>query len=546
MADLKDFSDELDKSNPTWRDDYQGWRRGDAKGAKGEKPPSDVEENVSFDIKRVRCHSTPLESIFGGYYEASSVSPYFALADAMRPALTEGEDEPLLESKISTAATTSSLVTAMIGSSLLAMPALASKAGIILGPIVMIVAALIVNEMGKLISESIDDVAAIDGINVRKYQDLTKSAIGDAFSKLVGVSSTCALTGFVTVSCVLIGQSFQMLVPQLTYKMWMVIMIPMNIGFANVRDMNYIARLGQLGVLACMFCVVIMYTKSLEAVDSNWKWPDEYRTVGAYSDVPKPLYSLGPRTLLSLGSVSAVAFFTFAVLVSIPTVKGNMQKPEELPKALNRSFAICTAVNLLGMVFGYWGFGNFVNDNVLQNFRVMRPTNYWQEDVYTSENALTPWETGRPSAAGQAMCIALIANLICSYPIYQICIALAIESSSPTLQTSVAKSTMLRTFLGIFTITIGLLLPFFLQILALISSVFCVLNNVFLPLACYHGMKKRMGKSISTTRHVVHGFCGIVGIMVLCCGLIDAVSELASKAKMQPELANPTKGWFVQ
>lgn len=545
MADLKDFSSELDKTNPGWREDYQKWRQGEAKGAKGKF--ADEENNFgtlgSLD-KRGRLQSAPIESIFGGYYDASSVSPYFAWAGAM----IEGtEQEQICEgTKLSTAATTSSLVTAMIGSSLLAMPALASKAGIILGPTILISVAFIVNEMGKLISESIDDVAELDNVTIKKYQDLTKAAIGDVVTSIVGVSSTCALTGFVTVSCVLIGQSFQMLVPQLTYKMWMVIMIPMNIAFANIRDMTYLAKLGQLGVLACLFCVLIMYTMSMRAVDSNRTWPDEYRSVGPYNDTTKPLYSLGPRTLLSLGSVSAVSFFTFAVLVSIPTVKAQMEKPKELPKALNRSFTICTLVNLGGMILGYWGFGNFVSDNVLQSFRVDRPAQYWQEDVYKRENVLSPWETGSQSVAGQAMCIALIANLICSYPIYQICIALAIESSSPSVQASVVKSTIVRTVLGILTITIGLFLPFFLQILALVSSVFCVLNNVFLPIACYHGMKKRMGKDISGIRQVVHSICGIIGLLVLCCGLIDAVSDLLQKAKMQPELADPRQGWFAQ
>lgn len=36
MSDLKDFSQELDKSTPGWRDSYQNWRKGGTKGAKGE------------------------------------------------------------------------------------------------------------------------------------------------------------------------------------------------------------------------------------------------------------------------------------------------------------------------------------------------------------------------------------------------------------------------------------------------------------------------------------------------------------------------------
>merc|ERR1712187_166963 len=111
---------------------------------------------------------------------------------------------------------------------------------------------------------------------------------------------------------------------------------------------------------------------------------------------------------------------------------------------------------------------------------------YWEKD--------SPWEEGSASLSAQMLAADLIVNMVCSYPIYQQCIALAIESNVPALQSSVVLRTAMRVFLGISIVLMAVLVPFFLQIIGVVASMFCTTNNVFLPICFFWVAKRRLGQ----------------------------------------------------
>merc|ERR1712048_296 len=73
------------------------------------------------------------------------------------------------------------------------------------------------------------------------------------------------------------------------------------------------------------------------------------------------------------------------------------------------------------------------------------------------------------------------------------------------------------------------MVPYVMQVIGLVSSVFSVCNNIFLPLVFYNVAAKRAGAPVSRIKVFFHAIVFLIGVMVLIFGFEGSLKTLMDK-----------------
>ncbi|KAK6929170.1 Amino acid transporter, transmembrane domain [Dillenia turbinata] len=183
-------------------------------------------------------------------------------------------------------------------------------------------------------------------------------------------------------------------------------------------------------------------------------------------------------TTLNLGTLPvAIGLYGFCYSghAVFPNIYTSMAKPSQFPLVLLTSFAICTLLYAGVAVMGYQMFGEFT----LSQFTLNMP-----QDLVASKIAV--WTT--------------VVNPLTKYPFLKICfslirntyaltltpVALSLEELiPPNYRKSHTYAILIRTALVISTLFVGLSVPFFGLVMALIGSLLTMLVTLILPCACF-------------------------------------------------------------
>ncbi|XP_047955021.1 amino acid transporter AVT1C [Salvia hispanica] len=236
-----------------------------------------------------------------------------------------------------------------------------------------------------------------------------------------------------------------------------------------LRDMSILSYISAGGVIASILVVACLFWVGL--VDEVG-----FQTKG---------------TVLNLSSLP-VAIGLYGYCYSghavFPNIYTSMDKPSQYPSVLLTSFAICTVMYGAVAVLGYMMFG----ESTQSQFTLNMP-----QDLLASKIAV--WTT--------------VVNPFTKYALTMSPVAMSLEELIPSSHSkSYMYSILIRTALVVSTLIVGLSIPFFGLVMALIGSLLTMLVTLILPCACY----------LSILKGKVSVFQGSMCILVIGVGVVSS------------------------
>lgn len=328
---------------------------------------------------------------------------------------------------------------------------------------------------------------------------LFMSVVTDGFNGLVQAAPKCSLTALVRKNCV-----------------YFLLTLPIFIALAMLKDLKEIAKYSFVGLLgACMqvigVCVgSVMHWMSTERCGevptSHCRW---------YSaEPPKNADGSSPSFWGVLGVALSVFIFGFAVLVALPSVRSQMARPQDMPRVSRVSMSIVVLCYEVVMMLAYASFGQDVTENILQGMA----------------------ETQALVATIPA--IALLLNLAVTIPIIEFCFFTALETKLPeALKIPLSRGNIafrVATLVG--AALLGWVFPYMIALAGVVSSVFCICNNVFFPLLFFYQLKLK-GLRVAEMprwRSVLHGLITIFGVYTMIFGFSGSIDSFKAAISRQP------------
>jgi vesicular inhibitory amino acid transporter len=403
--------------------------------------------------------------------------------------------------KISVFQAATSFVTTIIGAGILSFPGAFAKAGWVYSWAILITSALIVAEIGRVIEEAIQlvekrmkrgEVFPFD--QVSRYEDLCEVAFGKVGQHLAFVLVNGYLLLMGGAFMILIGSSLNFLFEVEVQSAIIgagILFLPVSL----LNDTSIIANLSVVGVIASVIYAFAIGVGGLQV--ASWTDAKDRQTVTF----------IDSSQLQDLGMVFAVMLLGFTYQLVAPNVRADMQKPEEMPKAISIAVTVVLIVYGTAGTLGYYGWGENVKGNVLRSMNL---------------------PDGSPMVAGLLLSGAVVCNLLVTFPIIMNCVYRAVEATIFE-----GYSCTSRIVLCLAALATGLYVPYFMEFLGLVGSVLGVAVGIFLPVACYWTLAKKeseadkdfnpQGEIPKVLGHVV---IVILGTIVLCVGTYSSLDEL--------------------
>jgi len=452
----------------------------------------------------------------------------------------EGEDS----NKMSTKALASNMVLSIIGTTVLGISAQMKRGGWLLTPILLCVGCAIVSEMTVLVSVTIDILQG-EGIEVSRYQDYAEGAFGPWGRKVSSVTSSFALLGMICGGMILITRNLQFAAPIESWSWplsctkesgcvpgqnWWALFMSATTAFYAFADVSTVfQRAAAIGPIVCVLCVAFAWAGNFKAISDLQEMPESCRTgaIDNWSLWPNIAGDSAWAATSNIASIASYGFYCFAVVVTVPTLKGQMEEPSRLVPASVSAYVLCALLFLIIMLTGYWGFGNLGPDNIIEGMRSNRPNGWW---------ALTgPWETGTGTMVGESFAWMIVANLLLTDAIYVPCTVLALEGFCPSLfDSNQAARLTLRACLVLFRFFVTAQVRSFIDMSNLTSSLFCVCNNILLPILAFYKTRASARLEVGPLRRGMHGIIFLFGCWVVVFGASGAAMNMFWKTKDSP------------
>jgi len=419
-----------------------------------------------------------------------------------------------------------SLVTSILGVGVLTLPSLMKLGGWVMVPTLAILTSLAFGEVGKVISEAIGMVEEPSGKGppqvVASFEDFGRAALDDKGVLLVRSITTTGFAGTLVIFTILIGSNLSALfggiVPMPTIMGCATLVL---IGLAMIRDMRTVAKFMPIGIVASLSSCALICIKSL--LDARvWEdWP---------ADVQEDIHDVWPdEGWAGAGTIVAVLFSAYSVMSTVPNIRGEMKDKKNFLTAFQISIAIVCVMYLCVMVTGYWGYGNFVKENVVQSmmFAPKGPDEAFAEKrkVHTADLS--------SHILGRLMAFLVSIYLFLGFALFFACFFGAVQKfgcSCECCGPGTPMNVILRIIMVICFVAVGLTVPHFREVMAIMSSICCSCNNVFFPLLFAHILARRDGgKKPSLLRHFLHFLIFLLGVFCAVVGLRDSALRLISK-----------------
>lgn len=283
----------------------------------------------------------------------------------------------------------------------------------------------------------------------------------------------------------------------------------------NLKQLAKVAPLGTAAVFAqcaaiCIGCLVI-------TVKGKVITPPQLETFLVIQI--KPTWSFMIFDVFQIGSALSVFVFGFDGIVNLPSIRGQMSDPSELPNALRTGFFIVAGFCIVVMVCGYWGFGSIVTDNVIKG--------------------MGDFAEGFVCLFSVVASVGVTINLLISYPLIFFTVISFFESvAKGSLAVPLSKVNIaFRAVLALFMIVVGLLFESPKDVISLVSAVFGSCLSIFFPLALFYKLRaqaKSIGHNLDvvpTWRMAAHGGVALCGAIAMLFGFINELMNMMGEKK---------------
>lgn len=420
----------------------------------------------------------------------------------------------------------SNLFLSIIGTAVLGISSQMRRAGWIFTPVLLVVGCAVIVEMTFLVSTTIDRMLS-QGIvqSVVAYPDYARGAFGHWGVIITSFTSGLSLIGMICAGLIIEAQNMQELVP-LSFgcdtcgsKWWALLLSSTTLVYCFASPTYLLKAAAFLGPLCAGITLIMAMIGTGSAIVQSEEIPEECQSV---AEIPR-WYMLpevpGQGTFGAIAAVAGVAsymFYCFACVTTVPTLKSQMIEPKKLVPAASSAYVLCSTLFLIIMFMGYAGFGNFGPDNIIQSMKIDRPVGWWALH--------RGWETGTISIAGQMFAWTITINLLLTDAVFIPCTISAIEQLNPQCFTSSRlRRVILRFVISGIRLLVATYVTSFVAITTLTSALFCVVDNILLPIAAFYYLRV---KQVSLLRKILHALIFIFGVMVAFSGTYSAMSEI--------------------
>jgi len=240
--------------------------------------------------------------------------------------------------------------------------------------------------------------------------------------------------------------------------------------------------------------------------------------------------------------------FGFGPTDVLATVRREMKDARELPKALFASHLVVGLIYLSAGIVGYWGFGTAVEGNISRSM-CDYPGCPGTEDPTCKADVCPTLKYGAGAGNkwifGYFLAGAVVANLLVTIPIVLYCLFTGIEANYPKDQPmDPVTNTMMRVGVVTFCACVGLFVPFFLQVVGIISALLVVPVVFFLPLLLGWKAAEDAGEPYSLPRKAFTIAALLLGVACLIIGAYESITDLQKAMHKDPDASNPFNNFW--
>eukprot|EP00927_Polykrikos_kofoidii_P007242 TRINITY_DN1295_c0_g1_i1.p1 TRINITY_DN1295_c0_g1~~TRINITY_DN1295_c0_g1_i1.p1 ORF type:complete len:510 (+),score=57.99 TRINITY_DN1295_c0_g1_i1:38-1531(+) len=403
------------------------------------------------------------------------------------------------------------LIIACVGAGVVVFPAVMRDTGYALGVPLLLVGAGCCIETGTLVSYACgyaERLANADVGSTQTYGALAEAVGGAAMGIALKVSVSTAFTGFLIAFIQLSVDSIGSFFPgEEEDKPFNVIRfciaMPCFACLLMVKDLKQMARFQFVGVVAVfMECGGIIVGGLLN-----------FARAPSCPDILCIKYKAGPaegRFMEAVGGSISIFVFAYAVLGTLPGLRSQLAEPQAVPRTLTLGFGGTFILYFFVMVLGYVGFGQAVPANISKSITASNPF------------------VGRTASLG------ILINVLASTPIFSCCIMNNFESlgSSAVFMPLTLENIVVRLLFVVALFVGNSYVHYLLEVIGLVSSVFCVTNNIFFPIAFYYALRRKLPNEPAQSppyRWILHILIFLLGLIVLFYGVKSSWETLEEK-----------------
>mmetsp|Transcript_29722 Transcript_29722/g.78921 ORF Transcript_29722/g.78921 Transcript_29722/m.78921 type:complete len:521 (-) Transcript_29722:134-1696(-) len=412
------------------------------------------------------------------------------------------------------------LVIALVGVAVTTFPIVVSRIGYVASPFVLFSIGALVLENGRLICQSCDYIEAHKGLQageVRSFETLAFEAMGPLGKVMLSVTKNAVMLGTIVVFVSFITDSICTFVPSAYQDVLMtplrfLVVMPLFMALGMLTDLKQLAKFAPLGLVG----VFSELSGILLGSGMNIGYTDMCDPTLPKFDVLQPprcrRYRGFPEDdsfhgmLAKVGVAMSVFLYGFAILPTLPGMRATLNEPKAMSRVILISFTIAIFAYFVVTFDGYFSFGQKVKPNVVVGISDSFPR------------------------AGKIPVLGLILNVVFSVPIFLIVLMSAFESGGTgALYTPLSTPNIMVRCALIFVLTlVSWSLPYVNQVVGLISSVFCVCNNLFFPVLFFYMVR---GKAeglppLPKYRVVLHVLIMVCGMWTMVFGFTGNLAKL--------------------
>merc|ERR1719329_1266070 len=109
----------------------------------------------------------------------------------------------------------------------------------------------------------------------------------------------------------------------------------------------------KIGPVVCVLCVLLAWSAGASAMGDLHDFPEACRGGPggeAYTNIWPHVGGTGTLDfVLSVANIMAYGFYCFAVVVTVPSLKGKMKEPSQVVSASSKAYGLCTVLFLVIM-----------------------------------------------------------------------------------------------------------------------------------------------------------------------------------------------------
>ncbi|CAK9004868.1 unnamed protein product [Durusdinium trenchii] len=402
-----------------------------------------------------------------------------------------------VKERVSTIEAMINLVTVIIGAGILALPQLPRRCGWVLSALMLLISCSAVQEAALCLCRALIQTNSQES-KVTTFEALGHRALGWQGQLAVAVVANTFLLGVCSAYAALIGMQLYNLTGVFNQRAWVLIAYPIFVLLGLLPNLSALSKLVPLGMLAACLTGLMVIWSSLQDVETWQSWKT--------GDLDMEIHDTWPSQPAALGSALATCCAAFSFVPVVPAIIRDMRTPQHFPRALNGALAICGLLYLGVMLCGYYGYGNFIRDDIVESLGQSPAT--FEEAMH---QPISEWTGARRPWLRVFISILILINIFLSMPLLAMAVFYSIESSFAHAVPGSWANWAMRIGLLTGVVAVALAVPRFTVVFSFFSSLTAPCVSLIFPLlfagqqvADYSGACSRKNDRKSKKNHPNH------------------------------------------